>query len=147
MFYDSQGLTDASGLVLDSDTLSQSCYGAMFAGCTLLTSAPALSATTLAAYCYSAMFMGCHNLTSAPALPATTLPTYCYNKMFSNCEKLSSVEVAFDAWPSGTIGSNYPTYEWLDGVAASGTFTCPAALDTTTRDGTHVPADWTVVTK
>lgn len=143
LFDNSQGLTDASGLVLDSDTLTTGCYSGMFVGCTSLTSAPTLPATTLAAYCYSAMFMSCYNLTTAPALTATTLPTYCYNQMFKNCQKLSSVEVAFDAWPSGTIGSNYPTYEWLSNVAPSGNFICPSGLEY--RTGTsYIPEEWLV---
>lgn len=112
----------------------------LFRGCTSLTSVPELPATTLVDSCYYGLFRDCTSLTSAPALPATTLANNCYYKMFNGCSSLSSVEVNFTDWSTGT--SN-----WLNGVAASGTFTCPAALDTTTRDSTHVPADWTVVTK
>ncbi len=77
-------------LVLPATTLADSCYWAMFQGCTGLTSAPALSATTLAAGCYSGMFEGCTSLTSAPVLPATTLASACYYSMFQGCTGLTS---------------------------------------------------------
>lgn len=111
----------------------------LFRDCTSLTSAPELPATTLVDSCYYGLFRDCTSLTTAPVLPATTLANNCYYKMFQGCSSLSSVEVNFTDWSTGTPN-------WLTGVAASGTFTCPAALDTTTRDGTHVPADWTIET-
>lgn len=138
LFQDCTSLTSAPEL--PATTLADSCYKSLFRNCTSLTTAPELPATTLANNCYYGLFRGCTSLTSAPALPATTLADSCYYKMFQGSSSLSSVEVNFTDWSTGTT-------EWLDGVAASGTFTCPAALDTTTRDGTHVPADWTVVTK
>ena len=110
----------------------------MFQGCTSLASAPALPATTLADDCYNGMFFGCTSLASAPALPATTLASGCYSSMFANCSSLSSVEVAFTAWTSGT------TDYWLESVAASGTFTCPAALPDV-RGDSNIPTGWAVV--
>ena len=86
------------------------------------------------------MFNGCTSLTTAPELPATTLVTNCYAAMFNDCSSLSSVEVAFTAWSPTSAATNY----WLNNVAASGTFTCPVALDTTTRDVSHVPVGWNV---
>ena len=137
LFKDCAILTSAPEL--PATTLAGSCYLGMFSGCTSLTSAPGLPATTLATSCYSSMFSGCTSLTSAPELPATTLAGSCYMFMFSGCTELQSVSVGFADWGSGSTDS------WLDGVAAEGTFTCPAGLDTTTRDASHVPADWTVV--
>ena len=52
MFSDSTVLADASGLDLDSITITNFCYLRMFAGCASLTQAPALPATTLADCCY-----------------------------------------------------------------------------------------------
>jgi hypothetical protein len=57
--------------------------------------------------------------------------------MFQNCTALSSVEVAFTAWMTGTA-------EWLNNVAASGTFTCPAQLPDT-RGASGIPTGWTRV--
>ena len=112
----------------------------MFSGCTSLTTAPELPATTLAAHCYESTFSGCTSLTTAPELPATTLAAYCYQSTFSGCTSLTTVSVSFISWDE----ENSATSNWLDDVAATGTFTCPAALDTTTRDGSHVPEGWTV---
>lgn len=60
--------------------------------------------------------------------------------MFNGCTSLSSVEVSFAAWDPASATTN-----WLQNVAASGTFTCPMVLDTITRDASHVPVGWNVV--
>ena len=75
---------------LPATTLADDCYSGMFSGCTSLTSAPKLPATTLAFGCYSIMFSECKSLTSAPKLPATTLADFCYNSMFVGCTSLTS---------------------------------------------------------
>lgn len=81
------------------------------------------------------MFSNCTSLTAAPALPATTLAFSCYSNMFSYCTSLSSVEVAFTEWTSGA------TPNWLNDVAASGTFTCPSTLSDT-RGVSNIPEGW-----
>ena len=113
----------------------------MFSGCSGLTAAPELPATSLAAYCYVNMFYDCSGLTAAPELPATSLAASCYANMFYGCSGLEDITVGFTAWDD----DNSATGSWLRGVAAVGTFTCPAGLDTTTRDSSHVPENWTVV--
>lgn len=167
MFNDCTSLTAAPELL--ATTIGNFCYSYIFSGCTSLSAAPALPATTLAYYCYSSMFNGCSSLTTAPTLPATTLGSYCYNGMFQDCTSLadapvlpattladncyrsmfygctslSAVNVKFTAWNPSTATSN-----WLNGVAASGTFTCPAALgtdSTITRGSSNCPTSWTVV--
>ena len=75
---------------LPATKLAEDCYSGMFYDCTSLTSAPKLPATTLAPGCYSNMFSGCTSLTSAPTLPATTLADYCYTGMFISCISLTS---------------------------------------------------------
>ena len=57
--------------------------------------------------------------------------------MFNGCTSLSSVEVAFTTWTSGA------TDNWLSGVAASGTFTCPDELPDT-RGASNIPEGWTI---
>ena len=110
----------------------------MFNNCTSLTAAPELPAQTITAGVYNGMFEGCTSLTIAPVLPATTLVYDCYSNMFNGCSSLSSVNVSFTAW-------NYSAQEdWLSGVAASGTFTCPAALPDT-RGTSNIPSGWTKV--
>ena len=125
---------------LPATILANDCYNGMFAFCTSLTQAPELPATTLANYCYNAMFQNCSSLTQAPELPATTLAYSCYSYMFNGCSSLSSLKVAFLAWGSQTD-------QWLDKVAATGTFRCPQALidNTTERTISTVPESWTMV--
>lgn len=69
-------------------TLADGCYHSMFSGCYALQEAPELPATTLAKACYQSMFNGCGSLTDAPELPATELAEACYFKMFSGCGEL-----------------------------------------------------------
>ena len=89
LFSNCSGLTSAENLILPATTLTNGCYVTMFAGCSSLTTAPALPATTLAYICYAGMFNSCTSLTNAPALPATTLAEGCYEGMFNNCTSLT----------------------------------------------------------
>ena len=136
MFYGCTSLTTAP--VLPATALANSCYNTMFYECTSLTAAPELPATTLANYCYNYMFSGCTGLTTAPTLPATTLVEGCYNSMFKECTNLSSVTCM-----ATNITASDCTTEWLDGVAATGTFTkASGATWPTSVDG--IPDGWTV---
>ena len=140
MFYGCASLTAAPSL--PATTLAENCYGGMFSGCTSLAPAPSLPAATLAISCYSNMFNGCTSLTAAPELKATTLATWCYSTMFYGCSKLSSVTcLATD------ISASVCTTGWLNGVAASGTFTKAAGMTSWTRDESGIPSGWTVVEK
>ena len=69
-------------------------FGGLFVTCANITSAEKLilPATTLANSCYNAMFAWCSNLTTAPELPATTLAEGCYKEMFSNCTNLNYIK-------------------------------------------------------
>ena len=135
MFSGCTSLTSAPAL--PATTLASNCYESMFSGCTSLTTAPVLPATTLADYCYASMFSGCTSLTTAPELPATTLTRSCYEDMFQGCRNLTSIDVSFTEWD--TLGA---TPRWVEGVAASGTFTCPAELPDT-RGISNIPEGWT----
>ena len=140
MFKGCTGLTKASDL--PAMTLAEGCYFEMFSDCTSLTKAPALPATTLAFWCYVDMFSFCTSLTTAPDLPAPTLVGNCYLCMFEGCTNLSSVKcLATD------ISANTCTSWWLDGVAASGTFTKAASMDINNwpRNEDGIPPGWTVV--
>lgn len=125
---------------LPATTLANYCYGWMFENCTSLATAPQLSATTLANYCYAGMFNGCTSLTTAPQLSATTLANGCYNYMFNGCTHLTSITcLATD------ISATSCTTKWLSGVAASGTFTKAASMESWTTGGSGIPSNWTVV--
>ncbi|MCR5394056.1 MAG: leucine-rich repeat protein [Bacteroidales bacterium] len=133
LFMNQPKLTSAPSLPATS--LAYSCYSNMFEGCTGLTAVPALPATSLAYGCYSNMFKGCTGLTAVPALPATSLADYCYSNMFEGCSNLNEVNVAFTSW------SNSATTNWLNGVASTGTFTCPSSLPRN-RGIDYIPEGW-----
>lgn len=102
-----------------------------------------LPATKLANGCYGGMFSGCKKLTVAPNLPATGLRESCYRSMFKGCENLSSVTCL-----AKSISASDCTTDWLDGVAASGTFTKAAGADWSGKTGASgIPSVWNVVEK
>ena len=137
MFYGCTGLTTV--LELPATSLAYQCYAGMFMRCTNLTTVPVtLPATTLAEECYQFMFNECTYLTTAPALPATELLYRCYDCMFENCTSLNNVTCLAEN-PNTTDCSR-----WLDGVAASGTFTKAASVTTWPEGASGIPSGWTV---
>ena len=137
MFEDCSSLVNAPEL--PATTLADNCYNGMFIGCKKLTTAPALPVTTLANNCYSAMFMSCSSLVNAPELPATTLADSCYYWMFNGCSKLKSVTVYAE-----DISATDCTYDWLSGVASSGTFN-NMGFAPFKNGASGVPSGWTEV--
>ena len=131
-------IVSAQNLILPATTLTTGCYTSMFQGCTSLTAAPALPATALANHCYWDMFSQCTALTAAPELPATTLADYCYEGMFFECSSLNYIKcLATD------ISASHCLTDWVNGVAASGTFIKDA--NTTWPTGSSgIPSGWTV---
>ena len=143
MFQGCSGLTTLPENLLPTTTLggwAEHCYSGMFYGCTSLTQAPELPATNLARWCYMEMFYGCTSLTQAPELPATTLTVFCYEDMFYRNTKLNYVKALFTTTP----GSNY-TYDWLSGVASSGTFVKNPSATWSVTGTSGVPSGWTIV--
>jgi len=137
MFYECTSLTTIDADLLPVTTLTYGCYMDMFAKCSNLISAPKLNATTLAENCYSNMFSKCSSLETAPVLPAPVLAVNCYSYMFEDCTKLSSITcLATD------ISAEDCTKDWLDGVAASGTFTTPISTAWTIGDPSGIPSGW-----
>lgn len=126
--------------ILPATTLASYCYYFMFSGCTSLTTAPELPATTLVDQCYFGMFKDCIALTTAPELPATTLVTSCYRTMFSGCTSLCYIKAMFT-----TLNPNN-TYEWVNGVASTGTFVKNSAAQWDVSGANGVPKGWTVET-
>ena len=139
MFNGCAGLTGTPQL--PATTLASSCYESMFQGCTSLTTIPELPATTLAATCYYRMFMGCTSLSTSSApvfLPATTLPVSCYREMFSGASGVNEVICLATDHSAGSCTSN-----WLNNVAATGTFWAPAGVTWTLNSASGVPKGWT----
>lgn len=128
---------------LPATTLNSSCYNGMFRNCTALRTAPAvLPAMTLYSTCYALMFLGCTQLQRSPRLPAKTLVPGCYRSMFLNCSSLSEITALFLTAP----GTSY-TANWVQGVAASGTFTKSARATWQTTGINGVPTGWTITTE
>ena len=137
MFSDCTSLTTPPS-VLPATTLASHCYDAMFGGCTSLTTAPELPATTLASYCYHDMFVNCTSLTTAPQLPATKLAEGCYYDMFNGCTSLNYIKCL--AKQSAYVS----TYNWVSGVASSGTFIKASSMTSWTKGKNGIPSGWTV---
>ena len=164
MFYNCTSLTSAPAL--PATTLEYQCYNRMFYGCKSLTQAPVLPATTLANRCYYYMFEGCSSLATAPELPATNLTQDCYNSMFSNCTSLTTApELPAEILYSGCysymfygctklkyikclatdISATNCTSNWVDGVAATGTFVKSLNMSEWTTGINGIPEGWTVL--
>ena len=137
MFNGCTSLTTAPAL--PATTLTPSCYNMMFRGCTQLTSAPELPATSLANNCYDMMFYGCKSLATAPVLPATTLAESCYQNMFRNCTSLNSITML-----ATDISAFHSLTNWVDGVAATGTFTKAKDVSIPINSPSGIPEGWTV---
>ena len=137
MFEKCSGLTVAPSL--PATALTEGCYEGMFAYCSGLTSAPSLPATTLAERCYKEMFRGCTGLTTAPDLPAATLMEDSYWRMFRGCTSLQSIKCL-----ATNISASGCTTSWVNGVAASGTFTKASAMTGWTTGDDGIPSGWTV---
>ena len=138
MFYICTSLTAAPAL--PATTLATQCYEDMFISCTSLTAAPSiLPATTLAERCYAKMFKSCSSLTVAPELPATTLTNACYLQMFGGCTSLNYIKcLATD------ISATNCTYNWVGGVAATGTFVKSPNMTSWSTGENGIPTGWTV---
>lgn len=140
MFQGCTSLTTAPEL--PATTLVFGCYNSMFKNCTSLTSAPELPATILASNCYNSMFYGCTALTTAPELPATELRNSdyaCYYCMFKNCTSLNYIKCL-----AINISDNSCTFDWVNGVAASGTFVKSSNMSSWTTGDDGIPTGWTV---
>ena len=140
LFYNCISLTTAPKL--PATTLVNFGYQNMFRGCTGLTTAPELPATTLESNCYQAMFYLCRSLTTAPELPATTLLSYCYQNMFNGCTQLNKITMLATDISAVSCLSN-----WVDGVAATGTFIKNPAMTTLPTGTDGIPSGWAVVDK
>lgn len=134
-------IINANNLLLPATSIGYTAYDAMFNGCyNLITSPKELPATTLYNFCYRSMFSGCRKLTTSPRLPEINdlSKTECMKNMFSGCNSLNSITcLALDTSAS-------QTQNWVNSVAATGTFTKKAGV--TWSSGTRgIPSGWTVV--
>ena len=125
---------------LPAVNLAESCYYRFFCECGSLTTSPSLPATTLAVACYMSMYERCYKLTNSPVLPATTLVEASYKEMFASCSSLNEVTVY-----ANDISAKNCTYNWLNGVASTGTFNNLGSATYTKDSVSGIPTGWKVV--
>ena len=124
-----------------SNSVNGYAFRELFYGCNKLISAEHLimPATSLYNYCYEYMFEGCTSLTTAPELPALKLYNYCYRYMFKNCTSLNYIKcLATD------ISATNCTTDWVNGVAATGTFVKNPSMSNWYTGINGIPSGWTV---
>lgn len=116
-------------------------YKSMFHGCSSLTRAPEMfPVTNLVKGCYHSMFKKCVKLEEAPELPATTLAQECYQDMFYGCTELRYIKCL-----ATNISASNCTNNWVNGVAASGTFVKnPNMTSWGDKGNNSIPSGWTV---
>lgn len=170
LFSGNTNVVAADKMALPPKTLSTYCYMNMFTDCTALETAPELPATVIANNCYSNMFQGCTSLETAPsALPSSGgNQSFCYANMFSGCTSLEEspvINLSYRVPPYGcskmfngcsslskitlltndiSSNSNCLT-NWVDGVAATGTFVKRQSMTTIPTGVSGIPANWTVI--
>lgn len=136
---------------LPATTLAEGCYQEMFTMHASMTQPikmmKTLPATTPAKNCYYYMFRTYNNPSGTSSLldpPEIMLENDnaegCMRNMFNNCRFGSPLKVHFTSWSS----ASYASTDWLKGVHGETTIICPSALDTTTRDDSHIPTGWTI---
>ena len=113
------------------------CFTYLFANASSLLTAPDCPAETVADRSYWETFRGCRRLASVK-LGAKTILNNTFYRTFRYCSALESIEVNFTSW-------TYMT-DWVEGVAAAGTFIKPAALSEDYANN-RIPTGWTVVNK
>ena len=124
---------------LPAKILADSCYRAMFEGCTELTTAPVLPAMRLEKLCYDNMFAGCESLEKAPVLAAHIIEADSYNDMFANCSNLDYIKCL-------AISGFDETANWVTNVAPIGVFVKDVrATGWTVDSDSGIPIGWTVM--
>ena len=124
-------------------TVADNTFYNAFNGCTVMTGTVIVPFKKLGKYTCESMFQNCKNITSA-IIRANDVDAMCSIRyMFKGCSKLNSIEVNFTAWPINYREDRGDTYQWVSGVAASGTFYKPSALPT--EHGINkIPQNWEV---
>ena len=123
---------------LPSTNIAIGCYRYMFRECRYLVTAPeVLPATTTQPNCYYYMFEGNTSLVKAPKILAESIVSYACNSMFRNDTLLNYIYTEMTQISAVTSIQN-----WVNGVAATGDFYCPAELTIPTGES-GIPSGWT----
>lgn len=133
-------LISGSGFETLSALTEQYALNRLFAG-TKITSAKnlILPSLTLPYHVYTSMFENCSMMTTAPVLPAPTLSNSCYDEMFKNCSSLNYIKCL-----ATNISATNCTYNWVTGVAPTGTFVEATGMSGWSAGNSGIPNGWTV---
>lgn len=124
---------------LELHTLGQGELVFCFMGCSSLATPIKLPATTLTSACYQQLFAECTSLTTAPELPAATLTSQAYDGIFSGCTSLNYIKCL-----ATNISATNCTRNWVNGVAATGTFAKDPSMSSWTTGVNGIPSGWSV---
>ena len=124
----------------------EGCFYSMFKGCTSLTTVPDNLfcyynnlPLSLSRYCFAYIFSGCTSLQRAPELLAETLREGCYYNMFNGCSSLNYIKcLATD------ISATKCLSNWVNNVAASGTFVKDSSKNWGACGVNKIPCGWTI---
>lgn len=125
-----------------SKVIPSTCYANMFNNCSLLRDVYEidLSADEIGREACLQMFYNCERLENAPVLNIATLSNGCYKNMFKGCSNLNEITCF-----ATDISATDCTYDWVNGVSATGYFFKSANMSGWTTGTSGIPAGWDVV--
>jgi hypothetical protein len=124
----------------------------MFKGCTSLVTPPQFANDFTRIVDMTHMFDGCTALTTSPNMMGITVgaKTPAASSMFKGCSLLNTVYAPSINIRDVSAGSNYVTYNWLDGVASTGVVYVSSEeiegyYESVTDSSSSIPLNWTCV--
>lgn len=139
LFVTNTTITGASDLLFPFANVSQDGMRALFNGCTSLTSIPSLSTITSVGQDGLRYFAAGSRITSVDLSSVKSVGTTGFVNAFNGCSQLNNVKcMNLDSWDTPKMSG------WLDGVAASGTFTKPLGLAILRGSANTIPVGWTL---
>ena len=140
MFYNCSELESMPVLLSGEQGDGRFKYQYAFYDCTKLKNVNPLPEVKPYQTMYNQMFKNCTSMTDAPEIMLSNANALnCMTYMFDGCTSLSSVTVHFKTWPAASYLN-----KWLNGVAPTGIFRCPAELPDERGNG-RIPEGWTKV--
>lgn len=113
----------------------------LFAGCSIMATAPNLPSTTLIAGCYYGMFRECTSLKESPILPAETLNKSCYEIMFYGCTSLAKITALFVIDPKSI---NTYANDWAEKLPKDGNLCKNKSLTLNDASEILLPNKWKI---
>ena len=125
-----------------SKVIPSTCYANMFNNCSNLLNVVyvELSADDIGTESCLQMFYKCSKLRQAPELKIATLSDSCYKNMFKGCSNLMSIKCF-----ATDISATDCTYDWVNGVSATGYFFKSPNMSDWTTGTSGIPEGWKVM--